>query len=188
MGLKSTSSPWKCFIVLKLIGRLFWGSKLLNQQIFMEPGILTIPAYSLGVLIEVEFGREKPSNFPGKKKTPASDWNGTSFASDSLVATKRWPKRCRIWGGWCVERDPKYWAFLQRKIQRGSISLPLYPQELAFWSQQHVWLKSRTIWVNTECKIPDSVHFSLPRSILFVSIVWVATMRVFKVETSGATA
>lgn len=51
----------------------------------------------------------------GKKKH-ASDWNGTSFASDSLVATKRWPKRCRIWGGWCVERDPKYWAFLQRKI------------------------------------------------------------------------
>lgn len=46
----------------------FLGSKLLNRQIFMEPGILTIPAYSLGVLIEVEFGREKPSNFPGKKK------------------------------------------------------------------------------------------------------------------------
>ena len=66
----------------------FLGSKLLNRQIFMEPGILTIPAYSLGVLIEVEFGRFTVE-FPGDKKTPASDWNGTSFASDSLVATKR---------------------------------------------------------------------------------------------------
>lgn len=45
----------------------FLGSKLLNRQIFMEPGILTMPAYSLGVLIEVEFGRFTVE-FPGEKK------------------------------------------------------------------------------------------------------------------------
>lgn len=33
----------------------------------MEPGILTMPAYSLGVLIEVEFGRFTVE-FPGEKK------------------------------------------------------------------------------------------------------------------------
>lgn len=125
---------WKCFILLKLIGRFFLGSKLLNRQIFMEPGILTIPAYSLGVLIEVEFGRFTVE-FPGEKKNTGLwlEWNIVCerFLGSNETLTEKMPNL-----GWlmCWARDPKYWAFLQRKIQRGSISLPLYPQELAFWS------------------------------------------------------
>ena len=138
MGLKSTSSPWKCSTLLKLIGRVFLGVEaLLNRQIFMEPGILTIPAYSLGVLIEAQFATSALNRGAGKnrrisrgKKKHASDWNGTSFASDSLVGKDAEFGVVDVLKGILI---PGFFT-KNLEIQLGSISLPLYPQELAFWS------------------------------------------------------
>ena len=126
MGLKSTSSPWKCFIVLKLIGRVFWGSKLLNRQIFMEPGILTIPAYSLGVLIEVQFatsasnrGQGKTVEFPRGKKTRLwLEWNTVCerLLGNKRRATKRLEKEAEF-GVVDVLKGILILAFLQRILK-----------------------------------------------------------------------
>ena len=59
-----------------------------------HPSIFVRGSHRGGVChICIQQGAGLPSNFPGEKKKHASDWNGTSFASDSLVTNGEQRKR-----------------------------------------------------------------------------------------------